>query len=193
METGEYCAGSMSLMIVTNLSGLCKIVCVRRNPWRIELRGSTCIAKEVAKLRTTTDEPLLLKKVCRNRKSKARRREMKSRASWGMSESTSIIKECQGLKHSGAATLQKLKTTTARTVFCWRESDKIKGARSSSPSIERLGSRKALPSLLNAFELHHSGTSVEVNPEGKNRSKVAFFSIFSKIQRSSFIGSPANS
>jgi hypothetical protein len=40
---------------------------------------------------------------------------------------------------------------------------------------------------LKAFELHHSGSSVEENPEGKKKSKGAFFSIFSKIQRSSFM------
>jgi hypothetical protein len=148
------------------------------------------MAKEVAKPRTTTEDPLLLNKVSRNCVSQARRREIKSRASWGISGSTSIINECHGLKLSGAATLEKLRTTTARTVFWWRESDKINGARSSSPSKDRLGSSNAIPSLWKALELHHSGISMDVNPMGKKWSKLAFFSIFSTIQRSSFIISP---
>ena len=156
--------------------------------WQDRLRGSTWMAKEVARLRTTTDAELLLKKSKRNWISQARRHEMNSRASCGMSGSTSIIKECHGLKHSGAATpLLKLRTTTARTLFCVRDSDNIDGERGSNPSIDRPGSNKAVPSRVRALTVHHSGSSALENPAGKNVSKVAFFSILPNIQRSSFI------
>ena len=149
--------------------------------------GSTWMAKEVARLRTTTEAVLLLKKSNRNWISQASRREMKSRASGGISGSISIKSECQGLKLSGAATLLKLRTTTARTLFCLRESDKIEGERSSNPSIDRPGSNKAVPSRVRTFTVHHSGSSKLEKPEGKNVSKVAFFSILSNIQRPSFM------